>query len=303
MKKRTMERNFRKIKHQIDQMENIVKHTKNNALWDHEAAVRKKIKVLNEFKNENFRDFNRVYERYLDLLEDISIRIIENYNRKNNTEFTFSEIVRDNYEAYLKSGIMSVLITSHIPKIIFKEFDRVFPKNPKDEYEEARKLNRKFYIHLGETNTGKTYNAMQRLKQGRRGIYLSPLRILALENYERLNKEGIKCNLLTGEEEIKIDNATHISCTIEKLDINEIYDVAVIDEIQMINDDERGAAWTRALLGLNCEEIHICGALNAKELIMDIIEDCQDEYEFKEYKRNIPLEVEYEPLLFFFKGS
>lgn len=43
MKKRTMERNFRKIKHQIDQMENIVKHTKNNDLWDHEAAVRKKL--------------------------------------------------------------------------------------------------------------------------------------------------------------------------------------------------------------------------------------------------------------------
>lgn len=295
MKKRTMERNFRKIKHQIDQMENIVKHTKNNALWDHEAAVRKKIKALNEFKNEDYRDFNRIYERYLDLLEDISIRIIDNYNRKNNTEFNFNEIVRDNYEAYLKSGIMSVLITSHIPKVIFKEFDTVFPKNPKDEYEEARKLNRKFYIHLGETNTGKTYNAMQRLKQGRCGIYLSPLRILALENFERLNKEEIKCNLLTGEEEIKIDNATHTSCTIEKLDINEIYDVAVIDEIQMINDDERGAAWTRALLGLNCKEIHICGALNTKELIEEIIEDCQDEYEFKEYKRDIPLEVEYEP--------
>ncbi|KGI38160.1 RNA helicase [Clostridium tetani] len=294
MKKRTMERNFRKIKHQIDQMENIVKHTKNNALWDHEAAVRKKLKALGEYKNENFRDFNRVYERYLDLLEDISIRIINNYNKNNNTDFKFHEVVKDNYEAYLKSGIMTVLITSHIPKMIYKKFDTVFPKNPKDEYEEARKLTRKFYIHLGETNTGKTYNAMQKLKESKHGIYLSPLRILALENFERLNNEGIKCNLLTGEEEIKVENATHTSCTIEKLDINKVYDVAIIDEIQMIDDDERGAAWTRAFLGLNCEEIHICGAINSKDIITEIVEDCQDEYEFKEYKRDIPLEMEFE---------
>lgn len=295
MKKRTMERNFRKIKHQIDQMENIVKHTKNNALWDHEASVRKKIKTLGEYKNEDFRDFNRVYERYLDLLEDISIRIINNYNKNNNTDFKFHEIVRDSYEFYLKSGIMTVLITSHIPKIIYKKFDAVFPKNPKDEYEDTRKLNRKFYIHLGETNTGKTYNAMQRLKEARHGIYLSPLRILALENFERLNNEGVKCDLLTGEEEVRVESATHTSCTIEKLDINEKYDVAIIDEIQMINDDERGAAWTRSLLALKCNEIHICGAINSKELIEEIIDDCQDEYEFKEYKRNIPLKVEFDP--------
>ena len=31
-----------------------------------------------------------------------------------------------------------------------------------------------------------------------------------------------------------------------------IDDCAVIDEIQMMNDNERGWAWTRALLGLLC---------------------------------------------------
>ena len=170
----------------------------------------------------------------------------------------------------------------------------MFPANPKDEYADARKLKRKIYLHLGETNTGKTYNSMQRLKEVEKGIYLSPLRILALENYERLNAEGVKCSLMTGEEEIIVENATHISCTIEKLDINEEYDIAVIDEIQMIKDDQRGAAWTRALLGLKSNEVHICGALNAKKLIIKIIEDCQDEYEFREYKRDIPLEIQNE---------
>lgn len=178
---------------------------------------------------------------------------------------------------------MSVLITRHIPTMIFKEFDRIFPKNPKDEYKEVRHMNRKFYLHLGETNTGKTYNSMERLKESKKGIYLSPLRILALENFEKLNKEGIMCNLITGEEEIKKEKAQHVCCTIEKLDINEEYDVAIIDEIQMIDDDQRGSAWTRAILALRCKEIHVCGALNTKELIINIIEDCGDEYELKEY--------------------
>lgn len=69
-------------------------------------------------------------------------------------------------------------------------------------------MNRKFYLHLGETNTGKTYNSMERLKLSKKGIYLSPLRILALENFEKLNREGVICNLITGEEEIKKRRST-----------------------------------------------------------------------------------------------
>ena len=82
------------------------------------------------------------------------------------------------------------------------------------------------------------------------------------------------------------------ACTIEKLNINEEYEVGIIDEIQMINDDQRGAAWTRAVLGLKSKEIHICGATNAKELLIEIIEDCGEEYEIIEYKRDIPLIME-----------
>ena len=295
MKRAAIERNFRKIKNVLYQTEDIVKHTKVNALWEHEAAIRKKIKALKEYENQNLSDYDFVIQRYLDLLEYISEKLVADYNGKNGTNFDHRKIIREDYEAYLSSGIMTVLISKHIPELVSKEFDRVFPLNPKDEYEEARNYERKFYLHLGETNTGKTYNAMQRLKQARKGIYLSPLRILALENYERLNNEGVKCNLITGEEEILVEEATHISCTIEKLDINEEYDIAIIDEIQMIDDSKRGAAWTRALLGLKCKEIHVCGASNTKELLIDILEDCEDEYEIKEYKRNIPLEMEYEP--------
>lgn len=291
MKRGALERNFRKLKNQIPQIREIVRHTKINALWEHEASVRKKLKELREYKNESLKDYHEVYQAYIDILESISTRLIEDYNRKNKTDYKFDEVIGEDYESFLKSGIMSILITKHIPAVAFKEFEKVFPDNPKDEYLDTRRIKRKFYLHLGETNTGKTFNAMERLKQTKTGIYLSPLRILALENYEKLNKEGVKCNLITGEEEIIVQDALHTACTIEKLDIHEEYDIGIIDEIQMIDDDQRGQAWTRAVLGLKCREIHICGALNAKKLITRILEDCNDEYEIKEYKRDIPLEV------------
>ena len=292
MKTKTMERNFRKIKNGFNQLEQIVKHTKVGALWDPEANIRKKLKELKEYKNENLKDYDSVKEEYLDLLQYISKKLIDNYNDKNGTEYNFYDIVQDNYEGYLKSGIMSILITEHIPEMVTAMFDEIFPDNPKNEYLDARKYKRKIFLHLGDTNTGKTYNAMMNLKKASTGIYLSPLRILALENFERLNNAGVKCNLITGEEEIIIEGAAHISCTIEKLNITKTYEVAVIDEIQMIGDEQRGAAWTRALLGLKCKEIHICGALNTRELLEEIIEDCADEYEVIEYKRDIPLKLE-----------
>lgn len=293
MKNKAAERNFKKIKSEFNHIEDIVKHSKSHNLWEHEAAIRKKLRMLKEYKELDVKEYKTIYNKYLELLNYASQKLLQDYNYKNNTDFNFKDIVKEKESSYLKSGVMGLLITEHIPKIVANEFEELFPLNPKDEYKEVRKLKRKFYLHLGETNTGKTYNSIQRLKNSSKGIYLSPLRILALENYERLNKEGVKCNLITGEEEIIIEGAERISCTIEKLNINEEYEIAIIDEIQMINDDQRGASWTRALLALNCKEIHICGAINSKELLIDILEDCGEEYEIKEYKRNIPLIMEY----------
>lgn len=292
MKKNAMQREFKKLKSQINQIEEIAHNSKVGALIEQESSLRKKIRQLKDMENEGFKDFSSINERYEELLEYISKRLLDDYNKKNNTDFDFYQVVRGNYNSFINSGFMSVLTRQHIPKLISKEFEENFPDNPKDEYRLARNINRKIYIHLGETNTGKTYTAMERLKVAKNGVYLSPLRILALENYEKLNNNGVICNLLTGEEEILKEGATHTSCTIEKADLKKEYDIAIIDEIQMIDDSQRGAAWTRALLGLRCNEIHICGALNAKRVVEKIIEDCNDDYEFKEYKRSIPLEVQ-----------
>lgn len=294
MKKNNMQREFKKLKGQINQIREIAKSSRASSLYEQESALRKKIRMLKEMEKEGFKDYQRVLSDYEEVLELVAKKLLDNYNKKNNTEFEFYNVIRNNYNSFLNSGFMSVLTTQHIPKMISKEFEENFPSNPKDEYKLARNLKRKIYMHLGETNTGKTYNAMERLKIAKNGVYLSPLRILALENYEKLNSLGIVCDLLTGEEEIIKDGATHVSCTIEKVNINKEYDIAIIDEIQMINDSQRGAAWTKALLGLRCPEIHICGALNSKYIIEEIIKDCNDEFEFKEYIRKIPLEIQYE---------
>ncbi len=292
MKKNASQREFKKLKSQINQIEEIAHHSKGGALIEHESTVRKKILLLIGMKNEGFKEYKDLLERYEELLEYIAKKILENYNKKNNCDFDYYQVVRGNYNSLLNSGIMTVLTKQHIPKMVSEEFEENFPKNPKDEYREARGMRRKFVIHLGDTNTGKTYNAIQRLKECDKGVYLSPLRILALENYERLNNEGVLCDLQTGEEELITEGATHVSCTIEKLDLKRQYDVAVIDEIQMIDDSQRGAAWSRALLGVRAKEIHVCGASNSREILEEIINDCGDPYEIIEYKRRIPLEVQ-----------
>lgn len=293
MKGNAEQREFKKLKNQIKQIEEIVHNSKSNALFEHEATIRKKLIQLKSMKKETFKDFNDIYERYESLLEETGKKILEAYNKRNGTDFDFYEVLRGNYNVFLNSGIITVLTKNHIPKMIAKEFDENFPDNPKDEYPLARRIKRKFYIHLGDTNTGKTYNAIEKLKSAKKGLYLSPLRILALEIFERLNNDNVICDLSTGEEEVIKLGATHMSCTIEKANLKQDYDIVVIDEIQMINDSQRGNAWTRALLGLKCREIHICGALNSKDILKTIIEDCGDEYEIKEYKRNTPLEVQY----------
>ncbi|WP_300385235.1 DEAD/DEAH box helicase [Clostridium sp.] len=292
MKKNTMQREFKKIKSQLKQISEIAKNSKIGALIEQETSLRKKIILLKEMENEGLKDYKETYDKYEELLEYISKELLADYNRKNNTDFEFYNVIRDNYNVFINSGFMSLLTKQHIPKLIAAEFEESFPDNPKDEYKIVRNLRRNIIIHLGETNTGKTYNAMERVKEAKNGVYLSPLRILALENYEKLNDLGIDCNLLTGEEEIIREGATHTSCTVEKIDLRKEYDIAIIDEIQMIGDSQRGAAWTRALLGLKCKELHLCGALNAKELIIKIVEDCKDSYLLKEYIREIPLKVE-----------
>uniref|UniRef100_A0A668U750 ATP-dependent RNA helicase SUPV3L1, mitochondrial n=1 Tax=Oreochromis aureus TaxID=47969 RepID=A0A668U750_OREAU len=132
---------------------------------------------------------------------------------------------------------------------------------PANWYPEARAIQRKVIFHAGPTNSGKTYHAIQRYLAAKSGVYCGPLKLLAHEIFEKSNDAGVPCDLVTGEERTFVDPegraAGHVACTIEMCSVTTPYEVAVIDEIQMIRDPSRGWAWTRALLGLCAEEIHM----------------------------------------------
>ena len=177
-------RAFDAIRRQYRSLRALSTHTKAKHLWQHEAAVREKIKVLNRLRAHAPTDFDAVYNRYIMLLEDLSRRMLEDYNLRRGTSFKFEEVTRGRFKAYRDAGVLAVLMSHHIPRLFSEAFGRLLPDNPKDEYPEARAMRRSFFLHLGDTNTGKTYDAVARLMAAGQGVYLAPLRLLALENYE-----------------------------------------------------------------------------------------------------------------------
>ena len=233
----------------------------------------------------------QVLERYPQVLRGASAQIL--------AEFAAAQPEAD-LEAMLKSegfpmsqlfkdGLAAVWSVWYVPRAIRTSLSLLIALNPKDEYPDARRMHRHFVLHLGGTNTGKTYSGFQRLKQARSGVYLAPLRLLALEAQETLLDAGVDCSLTTGEEEDAREWDTHTAATAEKLDMRRYYDVAVIDECQMIADSQRGYAWTRAILGVLAPEVHLCAAPEAENLLIRLIENCGDSFEVEVHKRTTPL--------------
>ena len=134
----------------------------------------------------------------------------------------------------------------------------------------ARQMGRRIHGKFGPTNSGKTHSAMQAMAEAQSGIYLAPLRLLAMEIRDRLMASGVPCNLLTGEEHVMVEGAKHTACTIEMMNAQEPVDVAVIDEIQMISDADRGWAWTAALVGAPARDVFVCGAVAAKKVCEEV---------------------------------
>jgi len=158
-------------------------------------------------------------------------------------------------------------------------------------YPVARQLKRKLYFYVGATNSGKTYKAMEELKKADCGTYLAPLRLLALENYENLKKSNIPASLVTGEEEIFNEEAGHLCSTIEMLNFNLEVDVCVIDEIQMLEDEQRGWAWVNAIVGTPAKKVIMTGSVNALDAIKKITSYLKEDLEIIKFKRINPLQL------------
>ena len=166
------------------------------------------------------------------------------------------------------------------------------PAHYRDLFPAARQMRRRFILHVGPTNSGKTYEGVGRLHGARHGIYLGPLRLLAAEQFESLNLDDVPCSLVTGEEQIRVPGSQVQSSTVEMADLGERYDVAVIDECQMVSDRDRGGAWTAAILGLCADEIHACASSDAEALLTKMILECGDELSVVRHERMTPLELE-----------
>ncbi|KAH9887165.1 P-loop containing nucleoside triphosphate hydrolase protein [Xylariomycetidae sp. FL2044] len=164
---------------------------------------------------------------------------------------------------------------------------------PHEWFPATRALQRTIHLHVGPTNSGKTYNALKALENAKSGIYAGPLRLLAHEVYSRFLAKGKKCALITGEE-MRIpegEDMYYRSCTVEMTPLNSLVDVAVVDEIQMIGDLDRGWAWTQVLLGVQAKEVHLCGEERAVELVQSLCAAIGDKCIVHRYKRLSGLEV------------
>jgi ATP-dependent RNA helicase SUPV3L1/SUV3 len=169
---------------------------------------------------------------------------------------------------------------------------------PAEWFPATRALQRTIHVHVGPTNSGKTYNAMQALEKAKSGIYAGPLRLLAHEVYQRLTAKGRPCALVTGEEVRLPENTDtyYTSCTVEMTPLNRKVDVCIIDEIQMLGDSDRGSMWTTALMGVQAKEVHVCGEDRAVPLIKSLCASVGDKCVIHRYNRLTPLKTMSQPL-------
>lgn len=188
----------------------------------------------------------------------------------------------------LKYSFTSFIVRQHLSDEAIACHEKIADcRNPHEWFPATRAMQRTIHLHVGPTNSGKTYHALKALEAAKTGVYAGPLRLLAHEVYSRFKAKGKRCALITGEEQRipEGDGSFFASCTVEMTPLNSRVDVAVIDEIQMIGDDFRGWAWTQALLGVQAKEVHLCGEERSVPLIKAICAKLGDEVVIHKYKR------------------
>ena len=163
-------------------------------------------------------------------------------------------------------------------------------------FTQARLLNRHHHFYLGPTNSGKTYQALIALEKSKSGVYLAPLRLLAMEIRDRLVASGVPCNLITGEERVLMAGAQNTASTIEMMNPSNVVEVAIIDEIQMLQDADRGSAWTAALVGVPASQVFICGSTAVTAPCIAAIDAMDETYEITYLARKTPLVLEEESI-------
>jgi len=151
---------------------------------------------------------------------------------------------------------------------------------------ERRRSPETVIAHIGPTNSGKTHDALEALAAHGAGVYAAPLRMLAGEAYETLvGRLGLdKVGLVTGEERVN-DKAPIVCATAEMAPM--AGDMLVLDEVHWASDRDRGAAWTRLMLGGEYRHVRLVGAPDALPLVRSAF----PEAEIVIHERLCPLEL------------
>ena len=273
--------------------------------------------LLEDIWNAKILDFDEVLqnakdEQEADFLSELNYLVEECGNYATLLHFTNEELYQKVYEFVLEMIPDTLILNHKVMKKVTRRFihsiqEQLIRKQRhallartirdfKNLFPLARELRRKLTLHIGPTNSGKTYEAMKKLEHADTGYYLAPLRLLALEGYETLKSKGIDSSLITGEEQLLNEDATHISSTIEMLNFEVDVDVCVIDEVQMIDDRDRGWAWANAIIGAPAKEIIMTGSSNSKEAIVALAEYLGEELEIVEFERKNPLTLMENPV-------
>jgi len=150
---------------------------------------------------------------------------------------------------------------------------------------------RTFEYFVGPTNSGKTHAAIELLCGAKSGAYLAPLRLLALEVHERLNELGVPTSLVTGEERVLLPDSHHVSSTVEMVDLKREIDVAVVDEAQMLQDEQRGWAWTLAIAAVPAKHVVLCGSEDGLHAARRLAERLGVTLAERRFERKNPLHV------------
>jgi ATP-dependent RNA helicase SUPV3L1/SUV3 len=79
---------------------------------------------------------------------------------------------------------------------------------------------------------------------------------------------------------------------VEMLDTRTPVEVAVIDEIQMLSDRDRGAAWTAAVCGAPARTVYLVGAAEARRAVEALAQRLEIPIEVHILKRKAPLSME-----------
>jgi ATP-dependent RNA helicase SUPV3L1/SUV3 len=166
----------------------------------------------------------------------------------------------------------------------------------RDYFPRARAMPRELILYAGPTNSGKTWRALNDLAAADTGAYLAPLRLLALEGQEEIEKRGRTSSYITGEERDIREGADFVASTIEMMDTQRIVDAVVIDEIQLLTDPDRGWAWCQALVGAPAKRIIMTGSADCIPLVQAMAEYLGEPLRIERLERHTPIVAEPAPL-------